>query len=46
MWPMRTILQFSFEHVFISAASFQGIPSSKRILYDVSLLSQALLNIR
>jgi hypothetical protein len=45
-WRIWSLLQFSFKHVFISATSFQGIPSSKRILYDISVLSEALLNIR
>jgi hypothetical protein len=33
LWPMPTILQFSFKHVFISATSFQGIPSSKMMIF-------------
>jgi hypothetical protein len=36
----------SFKHDFISATSFQDIASSKRTLNDISLLSEALLNIR
>jgi hypothetical protein len=43
--PIRTLLYVSFKHIFISLTSFMGTPTSVRILYNTSLLTESLLSL-
>jgi hypothetical protein len=40
MFPYTDLLYVSFKHILISLTSFMGTPNSKRILYNISLLTE------
>jgi hypothetical protein len=39
--PARNLINVSFRHILISITRFVGIPNSKRILYNTSLLTES-----
>jgi hypothetical protein len=39
--PIQTLLYVSFNHILMNLTSFMGTPSSMRILYNTSLLTES-----
>ena len=40
--PVQTLLWVAFKHILINVTSFVGLPTSLRILYKTSFLSESL----